>query len=77
MAAIGQVCRYQRGLSDWTLVFWQIWRPFCEMYKDKVEDYNMATLLRIDASLDYSEENTTLGEKRDGFISGWLLSCST
>ena len=47
------------------------------MYKDKVEDYNMATLLRIDASLDYSEENTTLGEKRDGFISGWLLSCST
>ncbi|CAF0706639.1 unnamed protein product [Brachionus calyciflorus] len=36
------------------------WRPFCESYKEKVEDYNMGTLLRIDAYGDYNEENTTL-----------------
>ena len=32
------------------------------MYKERVEDYNMATLLRVDATMDYSEENTTLGK---------------
>lgn len=37
-----------------------MWRPFCENYKEKVEDYNMGTLLRVDATGDYNEENTTL-----------------
>lgn len=40
----------------------QIWRPFCENFKDSVQDYNMATLLRLNASLDYNEENTTIGK---------------
>jgi len=38
----------------------EMWRPFCESYKDRVDDYNMATLVRVDATKDYSEENTTL-----------------
>jgi hypothetical protein len=37
------------------------WRFFCEKFKDTVSDYNFGTLLRIDSSLDYSKENTTLG----------------
>eukprot|EP00794_Sanderia_malayensis_P005144 gene5144-5794_t len=36
------------------------WRPFCEMFKGKVEDFNFGTLLRVDCSKDYSEDNTVL-----------------
>ncbi|XP_039281981.1 protein PBDC1 [Nilaparvata lugens] len=36
------------------------WRPFCEQFKDVVEDYSFGTLLRIDSTGDYSEKNSTL-----------------
>lgn len=36
------------------------WRPFCEKFKEIVEDYSFGTLLRADATKDYSEENTIL-----------------
>ncbi|KAK2703627.1 protein PBDC1-like [Artemia franciscana] len=36
------------------------WRPFCESFKDLVEDFNFATLLRLDAHQDYSEANTCI-----------------
>ncbi|CAC5366138.1 Protein PBDC1 homolog,Protein PBDC1 [Mytilus coruscus] len=36
------------------------WRLFCEFYKEKVEDYNMGSLLRTDCTQDYSEENSFL-----------------
>ena len=36
------------------------WRTFCETYKEKVEDYNMGTLLRTDCTQDYSEDNSFL-----------------
>ena len=38
------------------------WREFCEAFKH-VEDYNFATLLRLDASLDYEENNTVIATK--------------
>lgn len=40
--------------------FNQKWRPFCESFKDVIEDYNFATLIRIDSTKDYSEENTII-----------------
>ncbi|XP_057307320.1 protein PBDC1-like isoform X2 [Hydractinia symbiolongicarpus] len=36
------------------------WRPFCEMFKDKVDDYNFGTLLRKNVKEDYTEENCFL-----------------
>lgn len=36
------------------------WRPFCERFKNLVEDYSFGTLLRADAGSDYCEENTML-----------------
>lgn len=36
------------------------WRPFCEQFKDVVEDYSFGTLLRIDCNGDYSEANSML-----------------
>lgn len=36
------------------------WRPFCNMYEGKIDDYNFATLLRIDCSKGYEETNTIL-----------------
>ncbi|XP_044261917.1 protein PBDC1 [Tribolium madens] len=36
------------------------WRPFCEKFKKCVEDYSFGTLLRSDASKDYTEDNTML-----------------
>lgn len=36
------------------------WREFCNTYEGVVEDFNFATLLRLDATKDYSPENTTL-----------------
>ncbi|XP_072918082.1 protein PBDC1 isoform X1 [Hemitrygon akajei] len=34
------------------------WRPFCMQFEGLVEDYNFGTLLRLDCSKDYVEENT-------------------
>lgn len=36
------------------------WRPFCEQFKDLVEDYNFGTLLRADCTENYSEKNSIL-----------------
>lgn len=35
------------------------WREFCEKFKH-IEDYSFGTLIRLDCTLDYSEENTIL-----------------
>jgi len=40
----------------------QRWREFCNLFEGRVEDWNMATLLRVDASGDISEENSVIGE---------------
>ncbi|XP_053321509.1 protein PBDC1 [Spea bombifrons] len=34
------------------------WRPFCMKFEKLVEDFNYGTLLRLDSSCDYTEENT-------------------
>ena len=39
----------------------QRWREFCNLFEGQVEDWNMATLLRVDASGDVSEENSVIG----------------
>lgn len=39
------------------------WRPFCEQFKDVVEDYSFGTLLRINCEGDYSEENSMLSTR--------------
>ncbi|XP_015597698.1 protein PBDC1 [Cephus cinctus] len=36
------------------------WRPFCEQYKDIVEDYSFGTLLRLDCRGEYLEQNSIL-----------------
>ncbi|XP_064603075.1 protein PBDC1-like [Liolophura sinensis] len=36
------------------------WRNFCNEFKEKVEEFNFGTLIRLDANLDYSEKNTIL-----------------
>ena len=36
------------------------WRTFCENYKETVEDYNYASLIRLDGSKDYSEANSII-----------------
>ncbi|XP_075223962.1 protein PBDC1 [Lycorma delicatula] len=36
------------------------WRPFCEKFKNVVEDYSFGTLLRANAAGEYSEENSVL-----------------
>lgn len=36
------------------------WRPFCEKFKNCVEDYSYGTLLRADASRGYDENNSIL-----------------
>ncbi len=38
------------------------WREFSDFYKD-VEDFSLGSLLRLDASKDYSEENTIIAIK--------------
>nr|CAG4637468.1 EOG090X0HAI [Ceriodaphnia reticulata]SVE73282.1 EOG090X0HAI [Ceriodaphnia reticulata] len=38
----------------------ELWRSFCEIYKDCVEDYNYATLIRLDSSKEYSEANSMI-----------------
>uniref|UniRef100_T1IIT6 Polysaccharide biosynthesis domain-containing protein n=1 Tax=Strigamia maritima TaxID=126957 RepID=T1IIT6_STRMM len=37
----------------------EIWRPFCNNFQH-IEDFNFATLLRLNPELDYSEENSIL-----------------
>lgn len=39
------------------------WRPFCEEFKDEVEDYNFASLLRINATSDYDDKNTIIAPR--------------
>ncbi|KAE8619234.1 hypothetical protein XENTR_v10009700 [Xenopus tropicalis] len=34
------------------------WRPFCMQFETQVEDFNYGTLLRLDSSKDYTEENS-------------------
>jgi len=41
----------------------QRWREFCNLFEGQVEDWNMATLLRVDASGDVSEENSVIGAR--------------
>lgn len=36
------------------------WRNFCERFKKFVEDYSFGTLLRADASKDYTQANSIL-----------------
>ncbi|KAJ8873294.1 hypothetical protein PR048_026928 [Dryococelus australis] len=38
----------------------QKWRPFCERFQGVIEDYNFGTLLRLNSSGEYSEDNTVL-----------------
>eukprot|EP00088_Acartia_fossae_P018401 TRINITY_DN20633_c0_g1_i1.p1 TRINITY_DN20633_c0_g1~~TRINITY_DN20633_c0_g1_i1.p1 ORF type:complete len:209 (+),score=31.82 TRINITY_DN20633_c0_g1_i1:28-654(+) len=40
----------------------EIWRTFSENHKH-IEDYSLGSLLRLDSSLDYSEENTIIAVK--------------
>lgn len=40
----------------------QKWRPFINRFEKTIEDFNFGTLLRIDCTKDYSEENSILGE---------------
>ncbi|XP_038173340.1 protein PBDC1 isoform X6 [Arvicola amphibius] len=40
------------------------WRPFCLKFEGIVEDYNYGTLLRLDCSQGYTEENTIFGNKK-------------
>ena len=36
------------------------WREFCNHFDRKVEDFNFGTLLRLDVTKEYTEENTVL-----------------
>lgn len=36
------------------------WRPFINRFEKTIEDFNFGTLLRIDCTKDYSEENSIL-----------------
>lgn len=38
------------------------WRDFCNLFDGRVEDFNFGTLLRLDASKSYTEDNTCVGE---------------
>ena len=39
----------------------QKWRNFCQTYENRVEDFNMGTLIRLRSAEDFSEENSSLG----------------
>ncbi|VDK77825.1 unnamed protein product [Onchocerca ochengi] len=41
----------------------QQWFIFCEHFKEEIEDYNLATIMRIRANGAYSEENTIIVPK--------------
>lgn len=36
------------------------WRPFCNMFDGLVEDFNFATMVRLDSKSDYSEDNSII-----------------
>lgn len=36
----------------------EIWRQYIKNFENKIDDYNFGTLLRVNASEEYSEENT-------------------
>ncbi|XP_046663340.1 protein PBDC1 isoform X1 [Homalodisca vitripennis] len=36
------------------------WRPFCEKFKNCVEDYSFGTLIRLDSDGEYTEANSIL-----------------
>ncbi|XP_064383776.1 protein PBDC1-like [Halichondria panicea] len=38
----------------------EVWRQFCNDFREKVHDFNFATLLRIDSSKEYDEANTVI-----------------
>uniref|UniRef100_A0A1I7UST3 Polysacc_synt_4 domain-containing protein n=1 Tax=Caenorhabditis tropicalis TaxID=1561998 RepID=A0A1I7UST3_9PELO len=38
----------------------EIWREFCEQFKETVDDYSMGTLMRCHAAQSYSPENTVV-----------------
>lgn len=45
------------------LIFlFQKWRPLINRFEKTIEDFNFGTLLRIDCTKDYSEENSILGK---------------
>lgn len=44
------------------MFLFQKWRPFINRFEKTIEDFNFGTLLRIDCTKDYSEENSILGE---------------
>ncbi|XP_045146161.1 protein PBDC1 isoform X2 [Echinops telfairi] len=39
-------------------VYYKKWRPFCLKFDGIIEDFNYGTLLRLDCSQGYTEENT-------------------
>ena len=43
------------------LFFSHLFIPFFIQYKGRVKDWDMATLLRLDSSKEFSEENSTIG----------------
>ena len=63
-----QLCLAEEVLMSMWLIFpseslvLQKWRPFCEQYKDKVEDYNIGTLIRQNSKEEFSESNSLLGK---------------
>ena len=39
----------------------QKWRDFCRHFEGRVDDWNMGTLLRLDANSEVSDANTIIG----------------
>ncbi|KJE89437.1 hypothetical protein CAOG_00904 [Capsaspora owczarzaki ATCC 30864] len=39
------------------------WRPFCNAYDKRIDDHNFGTLLRLDATKDYTEDNTIFANR--------------
>jgi len=39
----------------------QKWREFCRQFEGRVDDWNMGTLLRLDANREVSDANTVIG----------------
>ena len=36
----------------------EMWRKFCENYKETVDDYNLGSLIRLDSTKEYNQENS-------------------
>ena len=39
------------------------WREFIAKFEKHIQDFNFGTLIRLDCTLPYTEENSTLGER--------------